>query len=292
MNLVVPLASSGVTGTGDTGPGYASNISNDLLTLVDAHDHSFGKGVQVTPAGLNISADLSLNANNATQIRGARFASQASALSGVGDVSEVYVKSGDLWFVNAAGVQVQVTAGSALGTGPMGPTGTAGTAFVSNYVQLGVTGTTGTFGDIAPKVNAPITWNTRWLTAGTLSQPTSLGTGSAFITAADAGLYDIRYSVGFTGSTLFANTVVVSATINATGISAGGAIIGGTQIPQSVSVQSSIANVATGLPPLQKSFYVQLGAGSVLAIWVTNLPGGGAVVLNPTGTNLSIARIA
>ena len=78
MNLIVPIPSTGVTGTGDVGPGYAQNISNDLLTTIDTHDHSSGKGVQVTPAGLNINADLSFNNNNANQLRSTRFFSQPS----------------------------------------------------------------------------------------------------------------------------------------------------------------------------------------------------------------------
>jgi hypothetical protein len=128
MGLIVPVASTGVTGTGDPGPGYATNISNDLLNTIDAHDHSSGKGVKVTPAGLNINADMSVASNNVTDLRAARFTSQASGLVGGSDVSEVYVKSGDLWFVNSAGVQVQVTAGSSLATGSPGGQGVAGPA--------------------------------------------------------------------------------------------------------------------------------------------------------------------
>lgn len=126
MNLIVPVASSGVTGTGDTGPGYAQNISSDLLTLIDAHDHSSGKGVQVTPAGLNISADLAFNTNNATALRAARFTSQASGLVGGADVAELYVQVGNLWYVNSSGVQVQITSGGGLATGITGGVGPAG----------------------------------------------------------------------------------------------------------------------------------------------------------------------
>jgi hypothetical protein len=125
MGLTVPTPSTGVTGTGDPGPGYATNVSNDLTTI-DAHDHSSGKGVQVTPAGLNINADLSFISNNATNLRSARFTSQASALNGGSDVGEVYVKTGDLWYVNSSGVQVQVTANSGLATGAPGSQGIQG----------------------------------------------------------------------------------------------------------------------------------------------------------------------
>lgn len=125
MGLTVPIASTGVTGTGDPGPGYATNISNDL-TVIDTHDHSSGKGVKVTPAGLNINADVTFASNNATNLRAARFTSQASGLVGGSDAAEVYVKNGDLWYVSSSGVQIQVTAGSSLGTGPAGSVGPAG----------------------------------------------------------------------------------------------------------------------------------------------------------------------
>lgn len=129
MGLIDPTPSTGVTGTGDPGPGYASNISN-ALTTIDAHDHSAGKGVQVTPAGMNVSTDLTFNANNATSLRAVRFTSQASGLVGGSDVGEIYEKLGDLWWVNGSGVQVQVTSGGGLATGitgGLGPPGLPGT---------------------------------------------------------------------------------------------------------------------------------------------------------------------
>lgn len=135
MGLTVPVASTGATGTGDPGPGYASNISTDLSSLIDAHDHSSGKGVQVTPAGLNINADLNINSNNLTSVRAARFTSQASGLVLGGDVSELYVKSGDLWYVNSAGTQLQITAGAGLATGTVGATGVQGPAGVTGVFQ-------------------------------------------------------------------------------------------------------------------------------------------------------------
>lgn len=156
MGLIVPIAqTAGQTGTGDTGPGYASNISNDLLTTIDQHDHSSGKGVQITPAGININADLPLASNNLTQARAVRFSSQASALAGVGDVSEVFVKTGDLWYINSSGVLVQITNGSNLATGsqgPVGPTGPQGPQ--GSQGVTGPTGVQGVTGPTGPQGNA------------------------------------------------------------------------------------------------------------------------------------------
>lgn len=112
MNLIVPVPSNGTTGTGDPGPLYAQEISNDLLVTIDQHDHSFGKGVQISPAGININTDLAINQNNLNSVRSSRYASQASSLNGVGDVSSIYVVNGNLYYNNSSGQAVQLTNGS------------------------------------------------------------------------------------------------------------------------------------------------------------------------------------
>lgn len=106
MTLVIP----GV-GT-QAGPQYALDI-NTSLTLIDQHDHSIGKGAQITPAGLNINDSLSLNDNNLTAVAGIVFQEQ--------DVSPdtlqyLYVSPGvetplteDLWFNDGSGNKIQIT---------------------------------------------------------------------------------------------------------------------------------------------------------------------------------------
>lgn len=292
MGLTVPIASTGASGTGDVGPGYATNISTDLSTLIDAHDHSAGKGVQITPAGMNINADLTIANNNLTNLRGVRFTSQASALAAAGDLREVYVKSGDLWFVNAAGVQVQVTNGSGLATGPVGPTGPAGTAAISNYWQGGVTGATALALAVATPNTATVQWTNPLLTGGSVSQATSIGTGAAAISVTNAGLYKVDYQVGFTGA---ANTFLASVyqTINATGLANGanGGPLGGSAI--AASLQMVQCAVPTGTTSVSASYLVKLAAGNLLNTWVS-VPtgGGGALSLNPTGTLFTVAQVA
>lgn len=134
MGLIVPIPSTGVTGTGDTGPGYAQNISNDLTNQIDSHDHSSGKGVQITPAGLNINADLTVNSNNLTSIRANRYTSQASSLSGGTEINEVYVIAGNLWFNNSSGTPIQITQGGGLANSNLAgdATGMAGSNIVTS----------------------------------------------------------------------------------------------------------------------------------------------------------------
>lgn len=107
MNLIIP----GV-GT-ENGPNYAFDV-NSSLTLIDQHDHSPGNGVQITPAGININADLAMNDNELTAVSAVVF----SAVSSETEVQALYVKQGpetpltnDLWFNDGNGNQVQLTSG-------------------------------------------------------------------------------------------------------------------------------------------------------------------------------------
>ncbi len=108
MFLVVP----GV-GTQD-GPDYGLNINSDL-GLIDLHDHSLGKGVAISPAGLNINSDLTFNSNDLTNVGGIGFTALGSNPS---TLQFLYVSPGvetplteDLWFNDGNGNQVQITSG-------------------------------------------------------------------------------------------------------------------------------------------------------------------------------------
>lgn len=96
-----------VPGVGGTpGPQWASEINSDL-ELLDEHDHAPGRGVAVTPAGLNINADLEFNTHDAASIRGAKFVTQVSDLA---TFSTVFVKNGELTFIDGVGNVVALTA--------------------------------------------------------------------------------------------------------------------------------------------------------------------------------------
>lgn len=111
-NLLLDLPTVSVT----IGPTWASKL-NTALELVDAHDHSSGKGVKVTPAGLDITADLDLQENNLDDARSLRLANSTSTLDGAADVRCVYVYNGELYYNNSAGTQVQLTAGGQVNAG-------------------------------------------------------------------------------------------------------------------------------------------------------------------------------
>jgi hypothetical protein len=102
MNLEIPFVL--VT----TDPLWAQYI-NDSLELIDEHDHSPGKGVLITPAGMNINADLDMDENNLTGVRTVRFESQASTPAGIDDLDIIYVKNNELCYRDDAGQEVQLT---------------------------------------------------------------------------------------------------------------------------------------------------------------------------------------
>lgn len=108
-NMSLPIPGVGT----ESGPNYSFDV-NASLTLVDQHDHSIGKGVQITPAGININAALSMGGNNLTNIASLVLVSQ----SAVSTLRALYVAPGsevpttdDLWFNDGNGNAIQITSG-------------------------------------------------------------------------------------------------------------------------------------------------------------------------------------
>lgn len=105
-NMLLTLPDVGET----IGPTWAEEL-NAAIELIDSHSHSEDEGVQVTPAGLNINADLDFNSNDILAVNSIQLddLDAAAALS-----HAVYVKDGDLWYKNTGGVAVQVTNGTTI----------------------------------------------------------------------------------------------------------------------------------------------------------------------------------
>ena len=107
MNLQLP------TVTVTLGPEWASNI-NDAFSVVDQHDHSSGKGVKISPAGLNINSSLTFNNNRAINVSGSQFQSLSATQTGASNANLIYVVGGNLYFTNGSGAVVQITSGGTL----------------------------------------------------------------------------------------------------------------------------------------------------------------------------------
>ncbi len=113
------------------GPQYASDL-NASLTIIDNHNHTPGSGVQITPAGLDISTDLSIQSNNLTFVNSVQLNNLLSLPTTLG---AVYESGGNLYFNSATdGFQVQITAGHNVNAGSGSITGLVSPASAS-YVS-------------------------------------------------------------------------------------------------------------------------------------------------------------
>lgn len=106
MGLVLPTPFDGQTGT--PGPEWASTL-NTALEDVDAHDHSDGSGAPITPAAMDINANLDMNGYRLTEVDSVELENQSVTNSVAG---LVYRVGDNLYFNNSAGVPVQITAGT------------------------------------------------------------------------------------------------------------------------------------------------------------------------------------
>lgn len=109
----------GGIGIAPTGQDYATLVSN-ALTAISAHTHTGAPtdGKQISSAGININANLSVNNNDLTNVNALRFTNNSGVLVSSFDVNEFYVVNGNVYFNNAGGTAVQITAGSSLNIAP------------------------------------------------------------------------------------------------------------------------------------------------------------------------------
>ena len=99
------------------GPEWATQV-NDAFEVIDAHDHSSGKGTQVVTSGLNINADLDFQTNGVFNLLQIKLISNVATLTGALNANSVYSTSGDLYFTNSIGNAVQITSGGSVVTSP------------------------------------------------------------------------------------------------------------------------------------------------------------------------------
>lgn len=187
MNLPVPTVSE------DPGPDWASNL-NACLAAIDSHNHSSGQGVSITPDGININADFSLNNFNVTTTRSLRFTPQSGSITDPADLGCLYENGVDLYYVDGAGNQVRITQGGSV-TGSSGtitglPSGTASASFSA-----------GTF-TFQSATNTPAAMN---FGPTTIGQNVVSGFGvTVSANASQASNYALSFPVALPASTKFA----------------------------------------------------------------------------------------
>lgn len=115
---LTPNMSLPVPGVGtESGPQYATDI-NSCLSIVDAHDHTPGSGVQITPSAIDINADLLLNGNNLTTARSLRLSAQSAVLNLATDLGCLYEVGVDLYYNDGLGNHVRITQSGAVSGTP------------------------------------------------------------------------------------------------------------------------------------------------------------------------------
>lgn len=100
---------------------WASEV-NEALQTIDAHDHSDGKGVPITPAGMTINDDLNFDNNQIQNAKSVGMFTKAAA--DITHLGSMQVVGGNVWFVNTAGAAIQLTSGSSVistGSGVLTP---------------------------------------------------------------------------------------------------------------------------------------------------------------------------
>lgn len=108
-NIGLTLPTRGAPGAGAWGDTEDANSA-----LIDAHDHTSGKGVRIPTSGLNINADLSFSSLYApTALHRITFSSVAALSS---NNKSLFVSSADneLYWRSNAGANVKLTSGSSL----------------------------------------------------------------------------------------------------------------------------------------------------------------------------------
>lgn len=115
MNLVLPTVGK----NGTAGPDWATYLDT-ALTKVDSHDHTSTNGVKVPTAGLNINADLSMASFSLSSLKSAGLSNNTSSIT---TTTTAYAKNGELYFVDAAGNQVQITSGGSINVASLGTIG-------------------------------------------------------------------------------------------------------------------------------------------------------------------------
>lgn len=263
-NMAIVTPTIGVT----TDPSW-STLVNAAFDTIDAHDHSSGKGARVTPSGFNINQDLTFAGFNATNLRTSRYTSQSAVFATSTDKSCVYVVSGELYFRDASGNNVQITS---LGGINLSSTGTIGGDYSAPGSTASVTYTLSTktftflqsagvtakmaMGDIALYENVaaaqPITIKsaTGVASAYTLTLPAAAPTDDTFLESTAAGALSWKKSLVNGGSNA-ANQVPYftdAKTVASFALTAGQIVLGTAGAPGASSVLT-IAGDGTALLP-------------------------------------------
>lgn len=260
MGLTIP------TVTQEPGPTYAVDI-NASLSLIDAHNHTPGQGVQIPSSGLNINADLSFAGNNAINLRSTRFSPQGSVLATPSDVGCVYLVGVDLYCNDGNGNNIRITQSGGL-AGTNGSIANLTAPASATYVSINSTFVWQSAANVAATMdmrNAILRNSTAGSKGLTLSPPAAMAADStitfpnipgaqSFLTMDSSGniAAPITYSAGITTANIAANTILASN------------VLSGQQLPLltttvstngSISANNALVLCNTGGGPITRQLY-------------------------------------
>jgi hypothetical protein len=211
MFLSIPTVGS------DIGPTWALEI-NSSLTLIDQHDHSPSRGVQITPAGININASLSFNNNSALALSYIAFTTGAISTT-IQSVSVAPASSiNELFYTDSNGTQTQITKNgqvNVIASSIPGESYDAGT-FVWTQTQSSSPTTPANFdiGSVTLRPNLALTTNGVQLIAQNTTEysitlPGALPASNSFVLLDNAGNMSttIPVSQGITATNIAPNTI-------------------------------------------------------------------------------------
>lgn len=198
-NMNLPIPTVGPNGT--VGPDWA-NRNNACFQAIDSHDHSVGKGVPITPAGLNINSDLPLNGNNLTDAKSLGMTDLLAALTSI--IKSLQCVGGELYYIDGAGNAVQITLNGSV-TGSSGtitglPSGTASASFAAGAFTFNSATNTPATMNVGPLVIGEQTASPNKIT---LQSPTALGAAYTFTLPPAQGASGSILSNNGSGSTSF-----------------------------------------------------------------------------------------
>jgi hypothetical protein len=232
-----------------TGPTWATYL-NESLDAIDEHDHSTGQGSQITPAGLNINADLEVNGNDVTEVR--TVALQSTTDTTTADTRAIYSTStGDLYYRDSTGAEIRLTqSGSPAGGGGSGISG------------LGDSGSSAAFVDATDT----FVW-------------THDGTNYAKNTTSDLTLYKFN-DVSNAATVKFTGSSSITLTLPSTASS--------TLLSNNVSLASNIQLTTTGANDVTITSGQDVDLVSARDITLTTAGTGDVDITVPTGRNVTL----
>lgn len=217
MGMPVPIVGQ------DPGPDWANNI-NACLGILDQHTHAPGQGLLVTPTGLNINTDLSIESNNLTMVKTVNFTAQVASLPGTSpNLGCIYVAGNELVYNDEIGNVVPITNNGSVNSGAGSitglPSGTASASYSSGgqkFIWQSATNTPASM-DFGSAILRNIVANSKGLTLNppnamgadyTLNLPSLPGTTS-FLTLDTSGNISgsISTTAGITGSMIAPQTI-------------------------------------------------------------------------------------